>query len=127
MTGDSGPAFLLAFWDMIDQAVASMPYAPPEYAAFANAVVGKPLALTNVGFSLELATEPIRSQVTRKPSLDEPDEAHTLFAYDFPIKIGHAERPFDGVVGYFDANNNRHGSANDGAPEWSRLNTYFVS
>lgn len=127
MTGDGGTEFQLAFWDMVTQAVENMPYAPPEYAAFPNAIVGKPLALTNVGLSLELATEPLRSQVTLKPELDEPDEAHTLLSYEFPIKIGDAERPYDGVVGYFDTNNDRTGSASNGSTDWTRLNTYFVS
>ena len=56
MTGPNGEVYLRSFWDMITQAVENMPYASADYATTASAIVGKPLALVNVGFSLEFAT-----------------------------------------------------------------------
>lgn len=100
-----------------------MPYSPPDYAAYATSIVGKPLALVNVGFSLELATAPLRSGVVTSPpdalGPAVPTEPAPLLSYDFPIKIGDADRPFDGVVGFFDNN--------DGATDWEKLHTYFIS
>jgi hypothetical protein len=116
MTGNHGEVYLRSFWDMITQAVENMPYAPADYAATASAIVGKPLALVNVGFSLELATPPLQSQTTLPPS--SPVSAPDLLSYKFPIKIGDADRPFDGVLGYFDTKDN-------GGTNWDQLFTYF--
>jgi hypothetical protein len=114
LTADA--AYLSSFWNMITQAVAKMPYAPADYAAYASAIVGKPLALVNVGLSLELATAPLSSQSTLPPpAAKSPD----LLGYKFPIKIGDIERPYDGVVGYFDTTG--------GVTAWKKLYTYFVS
>jgi hypothetical protein len=121
-SGPKAPDYLRAFWDMITQATENMPYAPPEYSAYASSIVGKPLALTNAGFSLELATSPLLSQVTLPLARAGPSEAETLFAYKFPIKIGDAERPFDGIVGYFDTDNTTTGST-----DWLNLHTYSVA
>jgi hypothetical protein len=120
MTGSNGAIYLQSFWDMITKAVENMPYAPPEYAAYASAIVGKPLALTNAGFSLELAIAPLQSQVTVPLEHQGPSEADILFSYKFPMKIGDADRPFDGVVGYFDTDNMTTGST-----DWTKLHTYF--
>ncbi|KAK5048404.1 hypothetical protein LTR44_011365 [Exophiala sp. CCFEE 6388] len=96
-----------------------MPYAPPEYAQFANLPVGKPLALVNVGLSLELASPSMESQTTLPPSSEiQPAD---LLEYEFLMKIRDAARPFDGVVGYFDSNN-----SGEGATKWEQLFTYFV-
>lgn len=118
MTGPNGEVYLRSFWDMITQAVENMPYAPADYATTASAIVGKPLALVNVGFSLELATPPLQSQTTLPPS--SPSDAIDLLSYRFPIKIGDADRPFDGVLGYFETDNTTTGST-----DWSKLFTYF--
>lgn len=61
MTGDS--EYLMAFFDMINGSIGAMPYAPSDYSDFLSSIIGKPLALVNVGFSLELASAPLSPQV----------------------------------------------------------------
>lgn len=120
---DSGAAYLRSFWDMVTKATESMSYPPPEYAASASAIVGRPLALVNVGFSLELATEPLVSQTALPPvGMDPPSEAKLLYGYKFPVKIGDMDRPSDGVVGYFDTDNMATGKT-----DWEALHTYFTA
>ena len=100
--GDTTGSFLKSFFHMTNGAIKTMPYPPSDYSSYANALVGKPLALVNVGWSLEIATPALRAQNTlgnRPPP--EWDEEKELSSYQFPFKIGDAERPFDGVVGYF--------------------------
>ena len=117
---DKSPDYLQTFADMINGAIKTMPFPPGDYAAYANAVVGKPLALVNLGVSLELAAPAIIAQNTfgkakhRDPTftnasgdVDDIGRAYQtdLESYSFPIKIGDASRIFDGVVCYFDADN----------------------
>lgn len=97
---------------MITQAAENVPYALADYATTASAIVCKHLALMNVRFTLGLSTPPLQSQTTLPPSL--PFNAPDLFSYNFPIKIGDAERPIDGILGYFEAKT-----------DWSRLYPYF--
>ena len=98
-----------------------MPHAPPEFSQSAAAIIGKPLALVNVGFSLELAIEPRTSQTNLPPtSLPPASDAEILSKYKFPIKIGDLERPYDGVVGFWDDDNTTTGATN-----WDALHTYF--
>jgi hypothetical protein len=120
MTGTNGEVYLRSFWDMITQAVETMPYTPADYAAYASSIVGKPLALVNAGISLELAAPPLVSQTTLPPTKPTPNDPTDLLHYLFPIKIGDAERPYDGVLGYFDTDNTTTGTTN-----WSKLYTYF--
>jgi hypothetical protein len=63
----TGPVYLRSFWDMITQALETMPYALADYASYATAIIGKPLALVNVGFSLELAIPSLQSQTMLSP------------------------------------------------------------
>ncbi|KAI4181740.1 MAG: hypothetical protein LQ346_006708 [Caloplaca aetnensis] len=83
-----------------------MPHAPPDYAAYATSIVVKPLALI-----VPSPPEPLGPAV--------PTEPERLLSYKFPIKIGDANRPFDGVVGFFDNT--------DGVTDWKKLHTYFTS
>lgn len=102
ITGDAD--YLMSFFDMVNGSIAAMPYPPREYADFASSVVGKPLALANIGYSLELAEPPFEAQNTLPPG-DHIQRIHpneTLDKYDFPVKIGDYSRPFDGLVAYFD-------------------------
>jgi len=111
--------FLKSFFHMINGAIQTMPFTPTEYAGYANALVGKPLALVNIGFSLELAIPALTAQNTLgNIPTNEQDE---LSSYQFPIKIGDADRPFDGVVGYFDTDNVTNGQTN-----WNKTHTYFA-
>jgi hypothetical protein len=113
--GEAGRKYLLALWDLIRKAITTMPFPPSDYAQFANAIVGKPLALVNVGWSLELAQPPWWQQHTLPPPRIVPDkqsdylrtdaEKYITDTYKFPVKIGDADRPFDGVVAYWDSGN----------------------
>ncbi|KAF7508598.1 hypothetical protein GJ744_009147 [Endocarpon pusillum] len=89
-----------------------MPFPPSEYAAYANAIVGKPLALVNTSWSIELAEAPYWRQHTL-PASPNPEIGATvdplrteatanMDKYHFKVKISDAERPFDGVVAYWD-------------------------
>lgn len=85
---------LSALWAMIEDAIQNMPFPPSQYSAYANAIVGKPLALVNVGWSLELAQAPLKAQQTLGPLpgdssiRNNPTEEAAMAAHDFPVKIG---------------------------------------
>lgn len=117
---DQQASFLKGFFGVIDGAIKTMPYPPSDYSAYANSIVGKPLALVNVGWSLELSSPALEPQNTlgNLPS----DVAAELASYKFPLKIGDADRPFDGVVGYFMSDNTSNGNT-----DWSKFYTYFTS
>jgi len=112
--------YLQAFFDAINGAIVIMPYAPSDYSAYTNSLVSKPLALVNVGWSLELSTPALTHQNTlgNIPA----DEAKELASYQFPLKIGDWQRSFDDVVGYFNSDNTSNGNT-----IWSQLFTYFPS
>lgn len=100
----NNPAYLTAFIDMINMAAASAPVAPAAYSQFLNSIVGKPLALVNMGLSLELATDAYVNQST----LDTTEQPMWLLpgikreVYGFHVKLGDMDRTYDGLVGYFD-------------------------
>ena len=109
---------------MITKVIELMPFAPADYAVYATAIVGKPLALVNAGFSLEVSTPPLEPQTTLPPKLDPnpPTEADILFAYEFSIKIGDRDHPYDGVLGYFGTDNSTMGST-----DFTMLHIYFTA
>lgn len=113
------PKYLQSFFDVINLAIATQPFPPSEYAGFANAVVGKPLALVNVGWSLELS----QPAITPQNSLGNksPDSQRDLESYKFPVRIGDIDRIFDGVVGYYLTANNASPTATD----FRTMFTYF--
>lgn len=94
----------MSFFDMINSSIKAMPYPPTEYADFASSIVGKPLALANIGYSLELAEQPFEAQNTLPPgdNIQRINPNETLDKYKFEVKIGDYSRPFDGLVAYFD-------------------------
>jgi hypothetical protein len=120
----TGGAYLRSFWNMILSAMGVMPYAPASYGSFATSIVGKVFALVNFGFSLELSLPPLESQVIQpmQPRTAPRSEADVLFGYKFPVKIGDKERPYDGVVAYFDSDNTSTGKTN-----WDVLHSYFTA
>ncbi|KAH8901387.1 hypothetical protein GQ53DRAFT_851002 [Thozetella sp. PMI_491] len=130
--GEAGRAYFHALWDLIRRAISSMPFPPSDYAQYANAIVGKPLALTNVGLSLELAQPAWWKQSTMPSPLAVPDKATVdplrtdamkqLSNYPFPVKMGDADRSFDGVVAYWDATDQRTGDAQN---PFGSIYTYF--
>ncbi|KAG8355742.1 hypothetical protein FVEN_g6432 [Fusarium venenatum] len=109
--------FLRAFWEMIMKATLNLQPAPEAYAGFTNAaLVGRPLALCQAGWSVELAVDALTSQargenpIPRK-LLGKSREAHKIEdddsdeennnpgQYAFKVKIGDKQKGFDGLVG----------------------------
>lgn len=136
MQGTKGVAYMKGVWDMINRAISNMPFPPSDYASFANAVVGKPLALVNIGWSLELAQPPLKAQQTMGPrpgAKGLPTEDVNMKGYKFRIKLGDNERPYDGLLGYFDAANKdlEEGTISPpklapGDTDWTNLHTYYA-
>ena len=131
---DKDGSYLQAFFNMINGAIQNMPFPPSSYSGYANAIVGKPLALVNVGWSIELAEPPIRPQYN---SFDKrPDEwqaeldRYKLEGYGFKLKVGDHERNYDGVVGYYLSSNDDAPSPTAPTPQpkttWDKLYTYFL-
>jgi hypothetical protein len=96
--GTPGRTYFHALWDLIRRAIPSMPFPPSDYAQYANAIVGKPLALVNIGWSLELAQPPFWPQhtlpspgiVSDSAPIDPLRQAASdyLTKYPFHVKIG---------------------------------------
>lgn len=84
---------------MVVNATEHTDIAPSAYGQFSNALVGKPLAMVNIGASLELAGPPRENECTI-PSTEPQDD---LLKYSFPFKLGDKDRQYDGLVGYFQA------------------------
>jgi hypothetical protein len=102
-----GAKYLQSLWTTIEDVVHQMPFAPSQYSSSANAVVGKPLALVNIGSSLELSQPPLWPQYTphedpkvNPSALSDNNDvvgqqdprrkvaADTLQSFKFKIKIG---------------------------------------
>jgi hypothetical protein len=92
----------MSLWKTIEVAIQSMPFAPSAYSWTANAIVGKPLALVNVGWSIELAQPPLWSQhtlpappVVPQGSVDplRTDAVNAINQYKFKVKLGDVSRP----------------------------------
>ncbi|KAL7974917.1 hypothetical protein HDV63DRAFT_364666 [Trichoderma sp. SZMC 28014] len=111
--------YLHAFIAMINSAtMCKGSAAPSAYAEFKSALIGKPLALANMGFSMELS-QPARSsqlmsdgkpekELYEKPVTEkypgpgcEKNDAYDSEHYRFPVKLGDVQRGFDGLVCYF--------------------------
>ncbi|CAL1698581.1 unnamed protein product [Somion occarium] len=91
--------YLQEFFDVMTGALDDTMYAPNQYAGYLPAITGKPFALVNAGFSLELSHPPHVNQSTNVPGgvIPEPD----LESYGFQVKFGDPDRTFDGILGYF--------------------------
>ncbi|USW53093.1 hypothetical protein Slin15195_G064120 [Septoria linicola] len=93
----SKPEYLRSFFIMVNKALAALPQAPNHYAEYLNAIIGRPLALTNIGFSLELASPPFQNQST----LSSTPAEIALTNYNFTVKVGDRDRAYDGLVCLF--------------------------
>lgn len=93
--------YLESFIRMINASLGSVAHTPNSYADYLSSIVGRPLALANIGYSLELAEEPFVNHSTDPRGVDPPKD---LLHYDFSVKIGDKDRIYDGLVGYFDWN-----------------------
>ena len=120
------PEYLKSFVNMINDALMHSAPAPSAYSQFLSSIVGKPLALVNMGFSLELAAEEHTNQSTRNETpqdwwlLEGKGREHT---YKFQVKLGDKKRTYDGLVGYF----NTLGDQKDGNDlKLDELYTFFL-
>lgn len=111
--------YLKAFIAMVNSATTSTATsAPSAYSEFKSALIGKPLALVNMGLSLELSQPLQTSQLMRDGRVEkelykdpvtnktpgpgcERDDEYDKDYYRFPVKLGDDQRGFDGLVCYF--------------------------
>lgn len=91
--------YVESFIRMINASLESVAHTPNSYADYLSSIVGRPLALANFGYSLELAEEPYLNQSTDPRGVDPPKP---ITQHDFSIKIGDKDRVYDGLVGYFE-------------------------
>ena len=105
---------------MINESISAMPHAPDEYAGYMSSIVGKPLALVNTSWSMELSQPPLLPENTLGQTIPKPGEEVT--SWPFPIKLGDWSRTFDGMVGYFDML-----TTNSNVINYDSINTYFVT
>lgn len=135
-------AYLEAFFTMIDDAFALLPPAPGSYAQYLNSIVGKPLALTNAGFSLELSTPALQNESvlndlaedryllppstpmlpTGRDPAETPKPDPKQAQYSFKMQLGDATRAYDGLVGFFKPLKN---DDNPGAFDMSTIFTFW--
>ena len=93
--------YLEGVYQMILDASKDIEEPPASYAEFLSALVGKPVALSNVGFSLELDAAAKKDHVVY-PSKEPPPAEKSVLTYDLPLKIGDKRRLYDGLIGYFE-------------------------
>ncbi|KAE9373295.1 hypothetical protein N431DRAFT_544358 [Stipitochalara longipes BDJ] len=103
----NSPDYLRDFISVINLGLDAVPAAPTDYANYLPAIIGKPLALVNTGWSLELSTDPLTNQSLQ--SLDRTAEK-ALLSYSFPLRLGDADRVFDGLIGFWDGTPNTYTS-----------------
>ncbi|KAL5371454.1 hypothetical protein DPSP01_014261 [Paraphaeosphaeria sporulosa] len=124
-TQDTGPPYLAQFFQMIELALSKPNPTPSAFASYLQNVIGKPFALTTFGMSLELSTDAYVNQASAPSDLSPmtllPPTDASQTQYQFPIKIGDAERPYDGLVGYWNT-----GLDSPGDTDFSNLYTYFT-
>ena len=99
------PNYLHDFITVVNLGLDAVPPAPADYANYLPSLVGKPLALVNTGWSLELATNPLQNQSLQ--SLDRPAEK-ALLSYQFPLRLGDPYRVFDGLIAFYDVTPNTY-------------------
>lgn len=79
----------------INNAIGNSHHVPASHAGFLHGLIGRPLALANMGWSLELGEPVLENQATG--AVDQDD----LLTYEFGLKLGDREKKYDGLVGYF--------------------------
>ena len=97
-----------AFVEMINKALAKGTSTPASYAQQLNCMIGRPLALVNMGWSIELAENQRENQSTLKGQKVIPPEQILLPdkknpdtpIYQFPLKFGDPTGLDDGLIGY---------------------------
>ncbi|RAO68270.1 uncharacterized protein BHQ10_004282 [Talaromyces amestolkiae] len=92
----SSNEFLHKVWNMVVDANEHIHHAPSTLADFLPALIGRPLALVSMGWSLELATMPMVDQSDSRTQQDMG-----IFDYKFDLKLGDQMSLHDGLVAYF--------------------------
>ncbi|TGJ78619.1 hypothetical protein E0Z10_g10147 [Xylaria hypoxylon] len=108
----SSPQYLRAFAETVELALQNLPAAPKSYADHLNAAIGKPLALVNMAWSLELAAPEYTNQSCLfNESADAKPES--LGDHMWQVKLGDNQRAFDGLVAYFKARDDQDTGAGE--------------
>lgn len=104
--------YLHAFLNMVNTSLESTAStAPSAYSGFLSSLVGRPLALVNAGWSLELSTNAKVNQADPDSQTVDTPPIHLIpqktnqSQYEFPIKLGDKDRDSDGLVGLFNLKN----------------------
>jgi hypothetical protein len=151
LAGDA--VYLQAFVDVVNASLASMMPAQTAYAEFMGSLVGPPLALVTMGWSLELAVEAYSSHAmpagpeVRTALMPDPARypgggstsvpqgplnvaGREDAMYGFKVKLGDGLRAYDGLVGYWSSlappsSNSSQGPVAGDALDFATLYTYF--
>ncbi|KAF3923151.1 hypothetical protein ABW20_dc0108265 [Dactylellina cionopaga] len=140
-------SYLQAVVWMLDGASKISPPAPSAYAEFLNSIIGRPIALVNMAWWLELAAAPYQNQSklnTLTPSMtlcgdsstnttqsstsndktqSGASQDETENVYNFQVKLGDENRMFDGLIGYFDGVTGNQQNQNLDANNLLQMNT----
>lgn len=92
-------AYLKTLMDVIIRALDSLHPTPNSFSGEVAAVFGRPLALVNMAWSLELATQPMKDQSTFS---EQSSSGISVLDYDFTLRMGDRHNLNDGLVGYFE-------------------------
>ncbi|RYC86257.1 hypothetical protein BFJ63_vAg10899 [Fusarium oxysporum f. sp. narcissi] len=131
LTRPNDTKYIQGFWTMLTTAIDSLPPAPSAYAQFLGSVVGKPFALVNMGWSVELSGPSLAIQSTSAKKTEperlliNPDPKNEDQSYIFQVKLGDKERAFDGLVGYFEGFDKPHPETKEEL-NYDVVNTYFI-
>ncbi|KAK7420244.1 hypothetical protein QQX98_002899 [Neonectria punicea] len=97
----SDAKFLMGLWVMLADACQNIHH-EPSMSAHGDQLLnlaGRPMALVNMGFSLELATPPMETQSYHDIRKRSPESK--LSDYSFEVLLGDKPNMHDGLVGYF--------------------------
>ncbi|KAF2273526.1 uncharacterized protein EI97DRAFT_404009 [Westerdykella ornata] len=107
------PEYMAHIFTLLSSAAADLQSTPNEYSGYLQALIGRPFAIVNMGWSLELATAPLYNQASGTASQPPPfllppntSRSPVPQTYSFPLKLGDQDRKFDGLVCYFNAISN---------------------
>ncbi|KAI1364147.1 hypothetical protein F5Y08DRAFT_307599 [Xylaria arbuscula] len=111
----SDPRYFEGFWYMITRAEESSAEAPSVLAQSLNSAVGRPFALVNMGWSLELGDPPAVSRMINSEGaeLDPVSATESQKQYDkVPVRLGSGNCLRDGLIGYFETSDTASGELN---------------
>ncbi|KAJ4410669.1 hypothetical protein N0V85_003926 [Neurospora sp. IMI 360204] len=104
--------YLHSFVAMVNMSTGTAAPPPNAYSEFLSSIIGKPLALVKMGFSLELATNQYAntSYISGVPANLGmpllPDNSDPSNHYQFQMRFGDISCVYDGLIGYFNPSKN---------------------